>query len=560
MVNIASAAWRSRRALFIGLGIGAALATAELIMIAFDLPAGTQQWRFLGGEIGLDRSFVADEVLFWKLRSGAPDLEVNELGLRGHLPRGPKHPSDMRIVCVGDSCTFGSEVELAAAYGPRLERALQDRWPDRRVEVVLAALPGYSTWQNRRLLEQHATRLLPDYAVLYCGAWNDYVAAIAESDRARAQASWLARTRLARLWGAPRAHEHAQVLAAFSRDEAPNGRRVPLPDFAANLRAMIELLRATGARVCVVVPPLPAATRVLHPVAADYHAVVTKVARELNTDLVDGAALLSAAESAHASATPAPGDASLCFHDWVHPSAYGHRLLAEALVPLATQRVTASPATDPQPRVTDVEPRRVDALAGGQVNIVGSGLAAVQRVRLGGRGVRMRATADRLVLEVPPLCAPGQLEIVLLGGFGRASAGPLDVEGPALTAMCTQTGDLGTLTVHGIGPPGWRGSVWLSPKQRKEPVTTPLGPFALAGDPDGWEPASALPFPFARLTLPRVEVTVGAQGTFAATRAVTAQEMRHLPATWWAQALLYDVAGPVRGCLSQPVRGTTSRP
>ena len=28
---------------------------------------------------------------------------------------------------------------------------------------------------------------------------------------------------------------------------------------------------------------------------------------------------------------------------------------------------------------------------------------------------------------------------------------------------------------------------------------------------------------------------------------------------WWAQALLFDASGPVRGCLSRSVRGTTSR-
>jgi len=544
------------RAVRIAIGTGAALLAAEGLLRLLDLPA--QAWSFLGPELGRTRWLAADDVLFWKLRPDAPDLDVNALGLRGRLPDTDKLPSDLRVVCVGDSCTFGSGVDLDDAYGLQLERQLQAARPDQRVEVVIAGTPGYSTWQNRRVLEMHARRLQPDYVVLYCGAWNDYVAAVGASDRERACASWLLRTRVAKLlaaWAPGSVADRDQVLAAFDRGEAPHGRRVPLPEFAANLKAMAAIAKDLAAGVCLIVPPLTAATRARQPVAADYAAVVRELAAEMGTDLVDGPALFAAAEAEHAGAAAAPGDESLCFHDWVHPSAYGHGLLARALTPLVERARPIVPSTRTKPNVTSLQPAVIETLAGADVHVRGTDLAGVDLVRVGTYRQQPRPDGAGIAFSVPVCMPAGRHEVVLLGAFGSVAAGRCEVRAPALAASCRVDGARAELRVSGQGPPGWRGSVFVAPARRAVPLATRYGPFELGGDPPGGWPDPELPFPWSALPHAQLPCVVGTDGRFEVRREF---ELGADLAEWWVQAAFYDGTGPVRGCLSQCVRGSST--
>jgi len=52
----------------------------------------------------------------------------------------------LRIVCLGDSTTFGTGSNDDETYPAQLQNILRRRYPGRNVEVINAGIPGYSSW------------------------------------------------------------------------------------------------------------------------------------------------------------------------------------------------------------------------------------------------------------------------------------------------------------------------------------------------------------------------------------------------------------------------------
>lgn len=151
-----------------------AVVVAEIAMRVVDVPRTAQLFTFASGAFA--GRIADDSELFWKLEPDHPDH--NALGLRGPWFDSPRTGAELRILAVGDSCTYGMGVPWSLSWGIQLERNLQLRMPDRLVRAGLAAVPGWSTFQNRRLLEQVLLDARPGLVVFYCGAWNDQVPAV----------------------------------------------------------------------------------------------------------------------------------------------------------------------------------------------------------------------------------------------------------------------------------------------------------------------------------------------------------------------------------------------
>src|SRR5262249_38248563 len=73
-----------------------------------------------------------------------------------------------RIVCFGDSITFGYGAGDDETYAFRLGRLLEAR----NVEVVNAGVTGFTSHQVRRLAHRLLPRLQADVATI-CIGWND---------------------------------------------------------------------------------------------------------------------------------------------------------------------------------------------------------------------------------------------------------------------------------------------------------------------------------------------------------------------------------------------------
>src|SRR5712691_3035102 len=108
--------------------------------------------------------FMGDPLLFWRVRPNLKEVvwdftsvSTNGQGLRHDGDIGRKRPGAFRIVCLGDSVTFGFRVPLVFPEHPHdyardelpypllLERQLREANPGRQIEVVPMAVPAYTT-------------------------------------------------------------------------------------------------------------------------------------------------------------------------------------------------------------------------------------------------------------------------------------------------------------------------------------------------------------------------------------------------------------------------------
>lgn len=316
--------------------------------------------------LGVNRIYVEDEALFWRLRPGvsvagknylvprAPrerlpfTVTVNEHGFRGPAPAAKKPPGALRVVAVGNSSTFGWGVNDGETYPARLQELLRGRVAGRRVEVMNAGVPGYSSFQGTRLLAESVLPLAPDCVVLSFGFNDSRRAATTDSAFAAARARPLARAaRLAGQLVLYRTLERA-IRRAGAGGGGADGRlspaaadrrevRVPVGEFDARMREMLRMVRAAGARpilLAMVIPP-------------EYRDALARLASEEGAPLLETrpyllarcrepevrAAFAAEIERHEAAWRDVPPTTwrHPAYADAMHPSALGHALIAEWL-------------------------------------------------------------------------------------------------------------------------------------------------------------------------------------------------------------------------------------
>lgn len=150
------------------------------------IPLDTQfQNRFFLVNRALDypEVFKKDTQLFWRFRPSQTiesqffegnEYRINSDGLRGDEIPAKSHK--VRIIAMGNSCTFGWGIPREQTFTDQLEKWLNtdSELPD--AEVINAGIPGYSTFQGRRFFYSDINYLKPDI-LLMMFAWNDQWAA-----------------------------------------------------------------------------------------------------------------------------------------------------------------------------------------------------------------------------------------------------------------------------------------------------------------------------------------------------------------------------------------------
>ena len=306
----------------------------------FLVTAPRQQAQFVDrANVRIDEG---DPLLFWRLTPNLRDVlwdgmrvSTNGQGLRYDHDVGPRTKGALRIVCVGDSVTFGYRVPRVYLRRPRenpdwlpypmlLERWLRAANPARVIEVVPLATPGYSSHQGLSWLRRDIGRLEPD-VVTVCFGWND-IDLRATSDAQSMQTDWLrvtARRIVSRSQALMRASQwlRSRRAAAAVPDTV---RRVSRDRFVDNEIAMARLARERGAAAVLIGPVYR--DRVAHPPEGDvigaYRDALRTAAREAGIPYLEVPELTEAAY---------PGNARL-FEEHIHPNHRGHRLLAVALL------------------------------------------------------------------------------------------------------------------------------------------------------------------------------------------------------------------------------------
>jgi lysophospholipase L1-like esterase len=210
--------------------------------------------------------YLPDAELFWTLRPGTSvevenvvyktrtrpltwKIRINEEGYRGasHPPDdGERSPL---IVALGDSCTFGFRVDETETYPALLQQFLRDQGLP-GAAVVNYGVPGYTSFQGKRLLNMILSRHRPDVVILAFGA-NDLEAdRYSDARKAEKISPWR--------FGLYRALSHlATTRLILERsdpqrtdpDDSSTTTRVSPEEFRANMHEMVRSARSSGASV-----------------------------------------------------------------------------------------------------------------------------------------------------------------------------------------------------------------------------------------------------------------------------------------------------------------------
>jgi len=101
------------------------------------------------------------------------DVRINQDGLRGPELR-PRTESTVRILCLGDSMTWGWGVTDDQVYTALLGRQLQTRYPDTDIQMINAGVPFYGTIDEVALLRHRIDEFDPDIVILTFNAVDDF--------------------------------------------------------------------------------------------------------------------------------------------------------------------------------------------------------------------------------------------------------------------------------------------------------------------------------------------------------------------------------------------------
>lgn len=104
----------------------------------------------------------------WASKNARFRLSINSQGMRALGPVKPKAEGLMRIICLGDSYTFGTDVDDEYTYPGQLQDLLNQARAA-RFEVINAGVMGYSSRQGLVYLREKLLNLEPDLVILEFG-------------------------------------------------------------------------------------------------------------------------------------------------------------------------------------------------------------------------------------------------------------------------------------------------------------------------------------------------------------------------------------------------------
>jgi lysophospholipase L1-like esterase len=217
--------------------------------------------------------FEGDPLLFWRVKPNLSNViwdftvvSTNAEGLRHDGDIRRKEPGTLRVVCLGDSVTFGYRVPVVwpdrpndynrdwQPYPQLLEKALRAANPDRKIEVIALAVPGYTSYQGLAWLRRDIEWLEPD-VVTACFGWNDVGLRSVPDRELMPDDFWHVayRTVVSRsqalshftLWMQRRRARVAKPKPAITP-------RVPRDEFASNMVEIAGLAEAHGARAVII--------------------------------------------------------------------------------------------------------------------------------------------------------------------------------------------------------------------------------------------------------------------------------------------------------------------
>ena len=244
-------------------------------------------------------------------------IALNAEGFRSAPFEVAKRPGVLRIACIGDSWTFGLNVDQHQTYPARLEALMNAQPPAgaRGTEVMNFGILGYTSFQGLQLLKTRVLDLHPDVLVIGFGMndsdvagyrdqdvvkpgevrWRDRVKAVTAQSESIALLKYVALTlrfrpkNLGEFLKEDAKADQGKSNATVNYDEIEAWTRVSPRDYDHNLREMITLARAQGARVVLLDNELWS--------GSPYRPVLRKISSDEGVPLVDSLQLIADART-----------------------------------------------------------------------------------------------------------------------------------------------------------------------------------------------------------------------------------------------------------------------
>ena len=294
--------------------------------------------------------FEGDPLLLWRLKPNLNRavwdytvLSTNAQSFRADYPIGAKAAGTFRIICLGDSVTFGYRVppvwpEKPNEYNPDwlpfpmlLEKELRKTNPGKQIEVFPMAVPGYTSHQGLAWLRRDIAWLKPDVVIASFG-WND-ASASDVPDRESIKTGWIS---FANRWLLDHSQAFAHASVWFHSRNASERRagkptaRVGQIEYVENFTSLVNLARDHGAKAIVIGAPYRDSTT--NPPEAQlmtqYRLALKAAMQESQTPYLEILELTEAAGSVNDG----------WFGELIHPNHLGHRLMASELLKLMAQK------------------------------------------------------------------------------------------------------------------------------------------------------------------------------------------------------------------------------
>ena len=262
-------------------------------------------------------------------------IALNSRGFRSDESDTAKAAGTIRVACIGDSWTFGMNVNQDQTYPARLAALLRERHPGARFEVLNFGVLGYSSFQGRQLLETRVNELKPDILAIGFGMNDSDVAGYRDKDMIGFERPGIG-SRVAQSVKELESYKLLNFIALALRfhpksigdyvkedaetkpgpvdyDEIEKWTRVSPRDYEANIREMIRLQAAHGGRAMLLDNELWD--------ESPYRPILRAIAADTHVPLVDSLRLVAEGRDATArdletrlglaaapSAPPAAGD------------------------------------------------------------------------------------------------------------------------------------------------------------------------------------------------------------------------------------------------------------
>ncbi len=327
---------------------------AEVLFRLIDFQKVYPERAFLlNPELSYPKYYKKDAELFWRIRPNQTIkgeffvdgiYKINSKGYREREFSAEKDPDLTRIICVGNSCTFGWKVNLEQTYPKILEKLLNQNLPQPKFEVIDAGMTGYSTFQGLRFLKREILGFHPDIIIFSYG-WNDMCPSEREDKDQKFPPQWILNLddflSRSRFYSFLKFEIMNLLKSNQPQDEKKLVYRVSIKDYQENLKELEKIAQGSGIKVFFLSIPVssakvflgPGKTSKPHIANKHYNKALRETTSEIGVPLIDVALLFEDRSDLYDKGR----------EEYIHYNAKGHQVVAEAIYKYFQEEGIAQP-------------------------------------------------------------------------------------------------------------------------------------------------------------------------------------------------------------------------